>query len=490
VIVIAGALAGLAAYVPAVIALTVYYGAQIHTKLFHRGDLPPPRAIQISIDPNISQKVLDNAVREKYCGAQTDFIVADRVRLLIDGKDAFPEMLAAIDSAREWVVLETYIFRSDRTGTRFAEAMSRAARRGVRVRLIYDGIGGMHMTEGFVEALLKGGVDARVYHPFGSLWRGGFGFLQRRDHRKILIADGRVSFIGGLNIADEYAPTEEGGGDWRDTHVRIDGETPARSLLRLFEKTWTKSEPPQVKRETARFRAQDSSIKALPGLQDRKDAPVEALSSKENAGAKTDGGGELSNAGKELSSARATSENVPIRILSNRELLRRIQIKRAYLRAIRAAERYILIENAFFIPDRDILRGLYRARKRGVAVGVVVAMKSDVGVAALASRALYDELLAHGVRLFEYPVSMIHSKVAVIDDCWSIVSSYNLNHRSLQHDLEVGALFFDARFAIALRDQMLIDITYCNEIFKEQHRARPWNIALTESLCYQFRYWL
>ena len=139
---------------------------------------------------------------------------------------------------------------------------------------------------------------------------------------------------------------------------------------------------------------------------------------------------------------------------------------------------------------RGIRRALYQAVKRGVTVVVVIAQTSDVRVAKMASKALYNELLAGGVRIFEYPLSMIHSKIAVIDDVWSMVGSYNLDHRSLLLNLEVGVLLIDKPFTAAMREQILKDIANSEEVTKESHAARSWNEALFESLAYQARYWL
>ena len=185
-----------------------------------------------------------------------------------------------------------------------------------------------------------------------------------------------------------------------------------------------------------------------------------------------------------------TCNDALVQVLGNKEFLQRMRLRRAYLHAIRRARRYILIENAYFIPDRGIRRALYRAVKRGVVVSAGVAMYSDVKVVAMASRALYSELLSNGVRLFEYPHSMLHSKVAVIDDAWSIVSSYNLDHRSLRHNLEAGVLIVNRPFAVALREQILSDIRESREVTPEFHDARPWEQVLMETLAYQGRYWM
>ena len=121
---------------------------------------------------------------------------------------------------------------------------------------------------------------------------------------------------------------------------------------------------------------------------------------------------------------------------------------------------------------------------------MVVAQQSDLPIVAMASRALYGELLASGVRLFEYTPSMLHCKAAVIDDVWSVVASYNLDHRSLMHNLEAGVLLLDRNFALRLRHQIVTDIEDCREVTLQAHKSRPWNDALLESLAYQARYWL
>ena len=465
---LSGGVVGAVTYPFSLIAFSFFYDAKYRTQQYL--DWKPRtrlEAFSVPIVPDCPKDLSRDALREMYCGRKHPFMLCASAHLLIDGGQAYPEMLHAIGSARKTLVLETYILRDDKFGTLFGDALQAAARRGVKTRVICDGVGSMGLPDGFKTALVESGIELRIFHPLSSFWRGGFGFLQRRDHRKIIVVDHAVSLMGGLNIADEYAATKDGGGGWRDTHIRIDGRDAAGILTAIFEETWRKAEP---------FRARQHAPK---------NAPAQAYVLPPATGEDW-----VQDAEGDHAHARFVSGELPLVILSNRELLKRVRIKRAYLKAINAAQCYVLIENAFFIPDRDVLRALYKAVKRGVKVAVVVAMKHDIRIAAMAARALYDELLSNGVRLFEYPISMIHSKVAAIDDRWSIVSSYNLNHRSLVHDLEVGALFFDEPFTKALRDQILEDISKCNELTKELHRSRAWNIALSESVCYQFRYWL
>lgn len=461
-----GAFFGVCSYPFTVVFMSYFYDAKIRAKQFMQLEGTPGEARPFALPAIPARGAADvSELLQLYCGERVTFSVAAHVRLLENGGQAYPEMLAAIVGARESVDLETYIFRADKFGMFFAEALKDAARRGVKIRVVVDGFGSMSLDERFYSDCADAGVAFRVFHSMRSIWRGGFGFLDRRDHRKILIVDGRVSLTGGLNIGDEYAPVNDGGGGWQDMHVRIDGEEIAAQLKLIFEEGWAKAEAAPVRKHTTPSEPGGAQIRA----------ELQQYLGRNNTAARI---------------ARFSTDGVPTRVISNRELFERMRIKRAYLQAIRAARSFILIENAFFIPDRDVLRALYKAARRGVAVGVVVAMKGDVQIAAMASRALYDELLARGIRIFEYRQTMVHAKVAVIDTHWAIVSSYNLNQRSLVHDLEAGALFFDEPFAAAVRDRWLNVIGQCNEVTLQLHRSRPWSTALLESLCYLFRYWL
>ena len=404
------------------------------------------------------------AVIARYALAPEKFLRAETVSLLVDGRAAYPQMLAAIDSARASVELETYILRADRTGKRFAEALSGAALRGVRVRLLYDAVGSRALPGDFIESLGLSGVRVGVYHPllFGRpTWA-----INRRDHRKILIVDRETAFTGGLNIADEYAAPEEGGGGWRDTQIRLDGTAAADALLELFEYAWQKSKSsiPEHGSRLARLFAPLGKKKAV-------------AQGKHEAHARDPG-------------HRAASGGVLVQVLGNREFRNRREIRRAYLHAIQNAERYLLIENAFFIPDRGIRRALAHAVKRGVQVAVAVARESDVPIASAAGRALYSELLASGVRIFEWHAGMLHAKTAVVDDAWAVVGSYNINRRSLIHDLEAVVGVADPRFALRLREQTLADIAHCRELTLAEHESRSWRQMLWESAAFQMRYWL
>jgi cardiolipin synthase len=309
-------------------------------------------------------------------------------------------------------------------------------------------------------------VQVAVFHPpvFGRILRT----INRRDHRKLLVTDQRCLFAGGINLADDYDDAGPRGGRWRDTHARFEGAAVALAGARLFEQGWSQAVavPDTVTRAAilkARVRRRWQRIRSLRGL--RRPSPA-------------------------LLRQAFLAGGAAVQVVGNEALRNRRAIHRAYLHAIARAQRYILIENAYFIPDLAIRRALVRAARRGVQVAVAVPRHSDVPIVTLASRHLYARLLRGGVRLFEWPAAMLHAKTAVIDDAWSVVGSYNLDRRSFFHQLEAVVAVVDRPFAERLRDQTLADLARCHEVTRASHAARPWRQKLLESAAYLFRYWL
>ena len=309
-------------------------------------------------------------------------------------------------------------------------------------------------------------MQVAVYHPLAlsrPIW-----LMNRRDHRKMLIVDQQVLFTGGLNIADDEAPAEDGGGGWRDTHVRIEGAEVAQEGARLFETAWDRADVYGEPRNRA------ARLKAELSAQVRRLAGIRSILQLRAPAAEAPHG----------------DQGVPVQLISNDGHLYRWGIRRAYLYAIEHARDYILIENAYFIPARAVRRALARAAKRGVVVAVAVPRFSDVPIVAYASRHLYAGLLKRGVRIFEWPKGMLHAKTAVVDDAWAIVGSYNFDHRSLFQQLEVVAVVVDPEFARRLREQTLADLGRCHEVTHREHAARSFVRRILESVAYRLRDWL
>jgi cardiolipin synthase len=336
--------------------------------------------------------------------------------------------------ARKSVHLETYILESDETGLQFSRRLVEKARQGVNVRLIFDSAGSLGIAPPFLDQLRNAGVRFLEYHPLAP-WRARWAW-SRRDHRKILVVDGRVAFTGGMNISQVQLPREEGGEGWNDAHVRIEGRA-VRELDRLFRAVWY--------RETKRWYTLEDLSQPNPG-------------------------------------------DSWAWVAANQEFLHRHRIRRAYLTALRAARREVAIANAYFLPDHGIARALAGAARRGVSVRILVPGRSDHTAVWQAGRHAYDFLLRNGVRLFEWQRSILHAKTAVVDGVWCAVGSYNMDHRSLRHNLEVNLHVLDTGLAARMKDKFEGDLSVSRELTLSAWRQRPALDNLRERFWYQFRH--
>jgi cardiolipin synthase len=345
---------------------------------------------------------------------------ADRVRLLRDGMQAFPRMIAAIAAARREVLLEMYWIGADTAGERFREALAASARTGARVCVVYDALGSMGTTPAWWRPLFAAGGRAVEYHSLSPLDpRFRLAGVEMRDHRKMLVIDGVHGFTGGINLATPWLPVAEGGAGWRDDVIEVEGDA-TQELRALFYRTWR-----QLTRESAPL-------------------DVRPLSS---------------------------GPRRPVWVLASRWRMRR-SIHREYaLRVARARER-VDIANSYFIPDRRVRAALFRAVRRGVQVRVLVPIKSDVPVVQFAVEALFDTLLRHGVEIWALPGTMLHAKTAIIDDYFTTIGSFNLDDRSWRKNLEVNLAVEDREFARHVRAWFEHDLRAANRIDLTRWRAR------------------
>ncbi|MDP9150890.1 MAG: phospholipase D-like domain-containing protein [Myxococcota bacterium] len=344
----------------------------------------------------------------------------DTVRLLRDGEEAFPAMLDAIDSAAEEVLLEMYWVGVDSVGERFRDALAERARAGLKVCVIYDAVGSMGITPGWWRPLVAGGGRAVEYHsisPFDQRFR--FDRVEMRDHRKMLVIDGKHAFAGGINLASPWLGVAEGGAGWRDDVIQARGDV-AQELRTLFYRTWRKltlESPPDDVRPLSR----------------RHVRPVWALASQWRT---------------------------------------RRSIHREYVVRINRARERIDIANSYFVPDRRVRAALFHAVRRGVAVRVLVPAKSDLPVVQFAVEALFETLLRHGVDIWALPGTMLHSKTAIIDDVFTTVGSYNLDERSWRKNLEVNLAVEDQAFARYVRSWFERDLARATRIESSAWRSR------------------
>ena len=382
----------------------------------------------------------------------------NKVELLLDGKEAYDAMFAAIAAAKHHVHLETYIIEHDAIGNRFADALIACRDRSVDVRFIYDGYGSTD-DQAFWDRFSEAGVELHRFNPPDPTSNFEFSRYDVRDHRKILVVDGRLGFTGGINFYDAYAVPNDGrarrrrklaklDGDgslsgklaWRDTHVSIEG--PAVALLQeIFVAHWERIEDISLSREAL--------FPPLPP------AGTESVSFDIGVG----------------------GNDSPSEIYST------------YLERLAEARHYVWITQAYFVPDDGMREALVRAARRGVDVRIIAPSVSDVSVILCASRHLYGELLESGVRIFEYQDAVLHAKTAVADGYWSTVGSSNLDHLSFMRNHEVNAVITGEAFAERMEHAFRDDLGHAREVFLADWRRRPLADKLAGHVACHFQNW-
>jgi cardiolipin synthase len=335
------------------------------------------------------------------------FITGNQVTLLHNGEAYFPAIEAAFDRARHEIYLETYIFESDATGQRIADALKRAALRGVKVYMLIDGYGSKDLPRSMMDYLQAGGVNTLIYRPKISPWTFRRERL-RRMHRKIAVVDREIAFVGGINIIDDSEST----GDLPprfDYSVAVEG--PLVEEIRLSaRRLWSMV-------AWSRFRK---------GMVHGGTLPVSTF------------------AGGERSAAFLMRDN----------FRHRRDIETEYMRAIERAKSEIILAHAYFLPGLDFRHALIDAAGRGVRVVLLLQGRVDHFLQHYASRALYGNLLDAGIEIYEYRKSFLHAKVAVIDGHWATVGSSNLDPFSLLLSREANVVVDDKGFGETLRQSL------------------------------------
>jgi cardiolipin synthase len=355
------------------------------------------------------------------------FVGGNQVELLQGGDELFPRMEQAIDAAAAEIWLATYIFLDDPAGARIAEALKRAAARGVAVQVVVDGFGSIG-TMACMRTLFAGSaVQLEVFRPLDR-W---YSWLQpgqlRRLHHKLCICDERVAFVGGINLIDDRHDINHG---WvplprLDFAVQVQGPLVA-AVHATARAMWVRAHLWHGWRDEVRVLARSA-------------APVnEALALVRTMRGQT----RLPTAG--------TAEPMLAAFLVRDNLRQRRAIERSYVEAIRGSRERVDLAVPYFYPGRAFRRALRSASKRGVRVRLLLQGKVDYRFAALAARALYDELRGHGVRIYEYTPAFLHAKVAVVDDEWATVGSSNIDPLSLLLNLEANVVVRDKAFAASL----------------------------------------
>ena len=340
-----------------------------------------------------------------------DVINGNRITLLKNGAEFFPALIDAIDAAAQDIRIETYIFEADTEGQRIADALKRAARRGVAVRLLVDGVGSWATPLSFFDELRDAGVKILLFRPvrrWFKIRRSQF----RRVHRKIALVDGKVGFVGGINFVDDFNGSLSPHPRY-DYAVKVEGPLLAE-IYPSVHHLWRWVSWRYLRR---------TDVGGTPVIVDP--APVGSHQA-----------------------AFVVRDSVR----------HRRNIERAYLRAIMHARSDILLVCPYFLPGRHLRRVLIAVAKRGVHITILLQGRADHRLLQMATRALYAQLLGAGIAVYEYEKSMLHGKVAVVDDSWATVGSSNLDPFSLFLNREANVVVLDAGFARQLRESVLAEI--------------------------------
>jgi cardiolipin synthase len=432
-----------------------------------RGKLSPERS-QVILASIKAQGPGDTGIFERHLAVEeaisgTPLVVGNRVTLLNDGQATYDAMFAAIAAAKDHINLETYIIEDDEVGRRFADVLIDKQRKGVQVNVIYDSVGCIGTPKEFFQRMQEAGIRVLEFNPVNPAAVKKGWEVNSRDHRKLLVADGQVAFVGGINISSVYsggsvksvqqsaykkkrlnedpdaAPAEREP-PWRDTHLRVEGPVVAH-FQRLFLDTWDKQKgeplPPR---------------KYFPPIPPRGRDVVRAIGSSPD---------------EEYSLIYVT-----------------------LVSAVRSAETSIYITNAYFVPDPQFLAALKEAAQRGVDVKLILPSKLDSNLVLAAGRSYYAELLEAGVKIYERRGALLHAKAVTIDGVWSTVGSTNLDWRSFLHNQEVNASVLGQEFGAQMRAMFERDLAEADEITLESWGKRGLGARFMEGVARMWEYWL
>ena len=372
---------------------------------------------------------------EKLFGCK--FSAAADVQLLWKDDESFKTIFDAVRSAKDFICLEFYIFRNDETGKELAEILKQKSREGVKVYLLYDHFGSFGTPSEFWKDLKNTGIKIMASHPFK--WTNPCRYIHR-DHKKLIIIDGRKAFAGGLNIADEYSGfhLRPKGRTWRDTGIMLQGPI-VGELFDIFKKSWRiwRGEPITI-----------------------------------------------SNLKSQISDFKETIPAIPIFVSSARG---RRRMRRLLYYSINHSKKSISLTTAYFTPSRRMVETLENAVDRGVKVRLLVPGDSDIPAASYAGKAFFSRLLKAGVEIYTYTGEILHAKTFIFDGCWSIIGSTNLDFQSLRYNDEGNVGILNSGFATRMNEVFEEDLKRSIKIELGEWRKRPLKEKIKEWFFSLFR---
>jgi cardiolipin synthase A/B len=401
------------------------------------------------------------AVEEAYTGSP--LVMGNRVTLLRDGPATYRSMEEAIRSARHHVNLEVYTFQDDALGARIAELLAARAREGIEVNVLYDGVGCIGTRQEFFDWMREAGIRTVEFNPVSPASARGDWRVEHRDHRKLLVVDNRIAFTGGINISTEYSGAISSSGrfkwsssrgsassgkaaksaaelPWRDTQVRIEGPVVAE-FQKLFRASWEKQHGAPI----------DWTRYFEPA------APV----------------------GNQIVRAIGSTPDDSVSVIHT-----------TMLSAIQRAERSVHLTQAYFVPDRELVKTIAGAARRGVDVQLILPGESGFWMTRYGGRWYFAELLEAGVRIFERRGPLLHAKTLAVDGVWSTVGSTNFDYRSLVKNDEVNAVILGEVFTDELEAMFAEDRAASTEITRESWKKRGLPARAKELVAHAWKRWL
>lgn len=390
---------------------------------------------------------------EQAVNNEAPWILGNKLVLLQNGPETYQAMMAGIRAATDHINLETYIFDDDEIGNKFADLLLERQAAGVQVNVIYDSVGSIVTPRAFFDRLSENGIRVLEFNPLNPMignknsWR-----FNNRDHRKQLVIDGRIAFVGGINISKTYSSAPKGrrskkqrdapdiSSGWRDTHLQIEGPVVAE-FQKLFIDTWSRQQGEP--------------------LASRNYFPL------------------LTACGTEILRAIGCKAEDP-----------RSKIYLTVLSAIHHAQEKICLNVAYFAPDPQLLKALVSAARRGVEVKLVLPGYSDNWAVFHLGRSYYTKLLRGGVNIYERSDAVMHAKTMSIDNVWSTIGSANLDWRSFLHNDEINAVILGRDFAKQMEIMFVDDLKESQPILLSRWRQRSWILRLKERLARTVASWL
>lgn len=362
-------------------------------------------------------------------------VPSNHVAGLINGDQIFPAMLDAVRSAEKSITLETYIYWSGEVGRQFAEVLAERARAGVKVHLLVDWVGARHLERDLLDLMKDAGVQVEKYNPF--VWYN-LARINHRDHRKLLVIDGKVGFIGGVGYADIWLGNGQSPNHWRDTQFKVEGPVVGQ-MQAAFMDNWRKT-----------------SLRVLDGPEYFPQL------------------------------APAGNYYAQVFISSPREGTEAVRLM--YLLSIAAAQKNLRLSVPYFIPGKLTIEQLVEARRRGVEVEIIVpGAITDAPPVRYASRAKWGKLLRAGVKIYEYQPTMYHCKVMIVDDAWVSVGSANFDNRTFRLNDECNLNVLSPEFAAEQIRVFEADKQQCREVTYDEWRNRGLWTRFLEQLTGPFR---